>query len=314
MASAVQNEYEPDVVSPPGETLLETLENLGMTQTELAERTGRPLKTVNEIIKGKAAITPETALQLERVLGIPARFWNSRERHYRENLARREEDDRLNRQTEWLDDVPVKELVKLGWIRKCPTVAEQAREVLNFYGVATPETWKELCQGTYYRKEGAVKENPAALVAWLRRGEQEARQIDCRPYDGKRFRALLPRLRESTTIAGPIILVQELQKVCAECGVAVVFISEIPGTRGTRLSGAARWLGPDKGLIQLSLRPGINERIWFTFFHEAGHLLLHGRRGLFVDDQVGEGDDSREAEASNFARNLLTSPLDVQHR
>ena len=79
--------YSPDYAVPPGDTLLEVLESLGITQAELAERTGRPTKTINEIGKGKAAITPETALQLERVLGVPARFWNNRERQYREHLT-----------------------------------------------------------------------------------------------------------------------------------------------------------------------------------------------------------------------------------
>ena len=83
MSNVIQNQYTPDYVSPPGETLQEVLEERGMSQAELAERTGRPKKTINEIINGKAAITPETALQLERVLGIPASFWNNRERRYR---------------------------------------------------------------------------------------------------------------------------------------------------------------------------------------------------------------------------------------
>jgi HTH-type transcriptional regulator/antitoxin HigA len=83
----VKNEYTPEEVSPPGETLAETLEAIGMTQAELARRTGRPLETINEIILGKTAITAETALQLERVLNVPAAFWNNREAQYREALC-----------------------------------------------------------------------------------------------------------------------------------------------------------------------------------------------------------------------------------
>jgi HTH-type transcriptional regulator/antitoxin HigA len=82
------NNFKPNYAVPPGETLRETLESLGMTQSVLAERTGLPKKTINEIIKGKAAITPETAIQLDIVLGIPASFWNNLERNYRETLAR----------------------------------------------------------------------------------------------------------------------------------------------------------------------------------------------------------------------------------
>ena len=88
-----KNQYCPDEVSPPGETLLEVLEERGITPAELAERTGQPREIINSIIKGRAAITPETALQFERVLGSPASFWNARETKYREFLAKRNETD-----------------------------------------------------------------------------------------------------------------------------------------------------------------------------------------------------------------------------
>ena len=84
-----RNEYEPDVISPPGVTLLDLLDERGMSQADLALRTGRPLKTINEIVKGKAAIAPDTATQLERVFGVPASFWNNREVQYRKSVARR---------------------------------------------------------------------------------------------------------------------------------------------------------------------------------------------------------------------------------
>lgn len=88
MGKKIQNQYIPDTVSPPGETLLDTIEALSMTQANLAEWTGRSKKRINEIIKGKTPITPKMAVDLERVLGVPASFWNNRERNYRENLAR----------------------------------------------------------------------------------------------------------------------------------------------------------------------------------------------------------------------------------
>ena len=88
MTNVPKNEYYPDYVSHPGETLLETLEATGMSRTELAERMGYPIKTINEVIKGKAAITPEIALQLEQVLSVSASFWLKREQHYRESLVR----------------------------------------------------------------------------------------------------------------------------------------------------------------------------------------------------------------------------------
>jgi addiction module HigA family antidote len=82
-------------VTPPGITILENIKALSMTQVDLAERMDRPLKTIDEIIKGKAVITPETAVQLERVIGIPAHFWLTRDARYREYLFRKREQREL---------------------------------------------------------------------------------------------------------------------------------------------------------------------------------------------------------------------------
>src|SRR5688500_5038353 len=116
-----RNEYRPDFVAPPGDTLAETLEMHGMTQAALAERMGRPKKTISEIVNGKAELTVETALQLERVLGVSADFWVALERNYRAWLAREAESERLVKETSWLKKFPVKEMVRLGWLRAQPT-------------------------------------------------------------------------------------------------------------------------------------------------------------------------------------------------
>lgn len=77
-----------DLAIPPGETLAEELEARGMTQKELATQMKRPPQVVNEIVRAKKAITPETALDLERVLGVSAHFWLGLEADYQLTLAR----------------------------------------------------------------------------------------------------------------------------------------------------------------------------------------------------------------------------------
>src|SRR5216683_2170005 len=99
MVDTTQNGFQHDWFVAPGEHLLETLEALNMPQTELAKRMGRPVKTINEIIQAKTAITSETALQLEQVLGVPASFWLSSEQGYREALARLAQKESLK---EWI--------------------------------------------------------------------------------------------------------------------------------------------------------------------------------------------------------------------
>src|SRR6266487_2512420 len=107
-----------------------------MTQAELAERMGRPLKTINEIVAGKAAITSDSALQLEKVLGVPASFWTNHERIYRDTLARRREKEQLEQQLGWLKAMPVKEMARAGWIVAADEPVAQLRIVLSFFGVA----------------------------------------------------------------------------------------------------------------------------------------------------------------------------------
>jgi len=307
MAKATKNAFRPNYAVPPGETLRETLQSLGMTQAELAKRTGRPKKTINEIIKGKAAITADTALQLERVLGVPASFWNNLERNYQETLARLREEDQLQSQIKWLKRFPIPALVKKGWIPKMSSDVEKIQALLNFFGVAGINEWKSMWEGpdAAYRKSLAFQSNPAAVAAWLRKGEIEAQKIECKPFKKSAFRKALIRIK-ALTVEPPEVFEPEMRKLCAEAGVAVVFVPELPGTH---LYGATRWLRPTKALIQLSLRGKTDDHLWFTFFHEAGHILLHEKRDVFIEAK-GEGCGAmvgagKEQEANQFAQEFL---------
>jgi HTH-type transcriptional regulator/antitoxin HigA len=301
-------EYTPDYAVPPGETLLETIEVLGMSQAELATRTGRPLKTINEIIKGKASITPETALQLERVLRVPAKFWSSLERSYRETLARQEEQDRLKGQEAWLRKIPFRAMIKMGWIRSHKDKVQQIKEVLGFFGVASPEQWEALwkVERINFRQSAVFQSDPGAVSAWLRKGELDAHQIDCRPYNETQFLEALRYIR-ALTKEPPKIFQPEVMRICADAGVAVVFVPELPKLR---VSGATRWLSPKKALIQLSLRYKTDDHLWFAFFHEGCHVLKHGKREVFLEDDGP--DDAKEQEANRFAANIVIPPADYR--
>lgn len=308
MSKKVNNEFIPDYAVPPGETLLETISAIGMSQAELAIRMGRPKKTINEIIKGKAEITPETALQLERVLGIPAHFWNNLERNYREVLARIKEYTKLQKQIEWLGQFPVKALIKKRWIKKYNDKTLQLQELLNFFGVASPEQWQKKWFGlkVAYRRSPAFQSDPGAVSAWLRMGELLAQKIRCNPYDANKFKSVLSDILK-LTVDPPEIFQSEMERLCADAGVAVVFVPELPRIR---TSGATWWMNPKKAVIQLSLRYKTDDQLWFSFFHEAGHILLHGKKEVFIEGD--NYDNDKEEEANRFASNILIPERDLQ--
>jgi HTH-type transcriptional regulator / antitoxin HigA len=288
-----QNEYHPDSVSSPGETLLETLETIDMSQVELAKRMGRPVKTINEIIQKKTAITVETALQLEHVLHIPASFWLKREQHYRESLARLAEEQRLAGWVAWLQQFPIQEMVRRGWIPSCTTESQQVLAVLRFFGVASPEAWQDVWEYKIgmYRKATTLESGFGAVTAWLRSGEIAAQKIETVPYQAGAFRDVLKRMRALTM--NPVSSFQEeLVRLCASAGVAVVFVRELPEIR---IYGATQWLTSSKALLQLNLCDQTNDRIWFTFFHEADHILHHRKRQVFLEIEQKEKKVAEEA-------------------
>jgi HTH-type transcriptional regulator / antitoxin HigA len=298
---------EPDYAIPPGETLRDRLADLGMSQAELATRTGLSTKHVNQILQGVAHISADTAQRLEPVTGIPARLWNRLEADYRSTLARLQQRDNLAAGVGWLNEVPVKQLVDRQVLPEEPSdKVSRIQQLLAFFGVATIEAWRDLWLKPVaaFRQSRAFKAKPGAVAAWLRLGELAAQNVACAPYDAGKLRAILPRLR-ALTVERPEVFEPAIRRLCAEAGVVVVFTREITGAR---VSGAMRWLTPTKALVQLSLRYKTDDQFWFTFFHELAHVLLHGKKDVWIEDDAPDSasmDDPREQEANRFAAEQL---------
>lgn len=298
--------FAPDYAFHPGETLGETLEELGMSQAELADRTGRPLKTINEIIQGKTAITADTALQLERATGVPSSFWNNAQRNYEAACARTAETRDLERGLKWLKSFPLKPLLKLGWIEEVEDEVGQLRALLSFFGVAGVAEWKALWQKpeVAFRKSLAFEAHPMAVASWLREGERRAQKTETKPYDKNCFVHALLAIRKLTT-EEPEDFEPKMKRLCADGGVAVIFVPEVTGTRAY---GATRWITPEKAVLQLSLRGKWEDLLWFTFFHEAAHILKHGKKNVFIEAPEGTSDAAirqKEEEANLFAADFL---------
>jgi len=219
MANELIDEYSPESVTHPGVTLEEVLEERNMTQAELAERTGRPKKTINEILKGKANITAETALQLERVLGIPAPFWVNRQSRHDESVARVKEAQKLASYLPWLESFPcVSDMTKKGWLpqRKNPVLRLDA--LLAFFGVNSPVEWDAVWGKpnlkAALRDSTAYKTNRYALAAYLRRAEMIAAAAECKPYSKTRFRDALESIRAKIAHP-PENAAEEMRALCA---------------------------------------------------------------------------------------------------
>lgn len=292
--------YEPDYAVVPGETLKETIESLNMTQKDLAVRTGLTEQTIIRIFKGEQPITYETANKLELVTGVPARFWNNLESNYREQLAKINEKAKLEKDIEWLDTIEYKELIKRGIIEKYSDKYLMLKQILAFFGVSSVDSWKKI----WTKPEVAAKRslafdaNLGAASIWIRIGELESNKINCAPYDKKKFQKALNKIRDlinvNVEVSTPL-----MKQLCAESGVALVFVPEI---KKVPWNGATKWLNSEKALIVLNLRGKSEDKFWFSFFHEAGHVLHDNKKRLYVADN---SKDPAEIKADEFAAEFL---------
>jgi Zn-dependent peptidase ImmA (M78 family) len=130
-------------------------------------------------------------------------------------------------------------------------------------------------------------------------GELQAHAIDCRPYDKNQFKNALNVIRQMT-VKAPDDFIPEIVRLCADAGVAVVFVQEM---KKVPWHGATKWLSPSKAMILLNLRGKSEDQFWFSFFHEAGHVLNDGKKDVYIND--GKSDSLVEQKADAFAADIL---------
>ncbi len=301
-------EFSPDWVSAPGDTIADILRERHVTESEFAKEIGQTIEYVRDLLRGHATITIGVARSLEKVLGASVEFWMSRDFQYRDDIARLNPIDE-----EWLAELPVGDMIRFGWLAPVPHPSEEIASCLRFFNVPDTQAWRQtyasIAEQFAFRTSRSFDSRPGAVAAWLRRGEIESETIACEPWNPAGFEELLSGIRQLTRQKSPIRFVPRLQSICASAGVAVTIVR---APSGCRASGATRFLSQQKALLLLSFRYLSEDQFWFAFFHEAGHLLLHGEKlqgeGKFFLEGIEGPSSQEEEEANGFAGRILVPP------
>lgn len=291
----------PNYVVPTGDYIAEWMDDAEINQAELARRLGASRKHVSELVSGKAPLSHEVALDLERVTGVPARLWNQYESGYRSDLARLAETDDLVSQYSEAARFPLPYLRKFGYITAgARDHAETVRQLLEILGVADLSAfWTTWRTGSIaYRRTAVARDDVPKIATWLALAERDARSHDLTPeFDRAGLESVLPALRSMTADDDPLAAVKDAIERLRSVGVTLCFVPAVPGLG---IHGATRWIG-GRPLIQLSLLWKTDDQLWFTLFHELAHVLLHGDKELYL-----EGDATHaETEANAWASDLL---------
>lgn len=296
--------YEPDYAVHPGEYLEEVLEARNIKKNDLAERLGVSEKHISQIINKQALINADLAVKLEKTLGVSANIWSNMSAEYELFIAREKESTQLNQELEWVSNFPLKDLKKLNILPETRDKKILLERLLKFFQIPDPGKFNDYYNtllAVNFRKSKAFSDNKYHILSWIRAGEISAETISTKIYDKDSFKNNLNKIRE-LTVKSPEEFESKMVGLCADAGVAVVFVPEFDKTH---LSGITRWLNPEKALIIMSLRYKTNDHFWFTFFHEAGHILLHGKKQIFIDEMKPVNKDEQEKEADHFAENIL---------
>lgn len=297
---STKSEFQPKWACPPGATIAEVLHTRGISVEEFASLIEEGMEYADNLLDGRATITLRVAKRLEQVLGASTQFWMARDAQYRDDAARLRTEGR-----DWLRALPLGDMIKFRWLETPPRPSDELDACLRFFGVATLPEWHQrydrLVSAVAFRTSPAFDSSPFAVAAWLRKGELEAESIDCREWDPQSFRASLDDIRKLTLIREPAEFLPQLRELCSASGVALQVVRT---PTGCRASGATLFPTPNKPLLLLSFRYLSDDQFWFTFFHEAGHLLLHGNHEVFLEG-MQTLDERLEAEANAFAEDVL---------
>lgn len=295
-----KNEYIAPIAIPPGETLQDIIDSLNMSQAELAVRTGMSKKVINEIIKGKAPITPETAIKLEYVLGSPASFWNNLQVNYEDTLARVAAQEKMEEELGIATQIPYREMVNNGWVKSAATMQEKIINLRSLLKVSSLSNIENaLCVNLRCSMHGTT--SIYALAAWIQICTNKAYEINTEPYDAAKLKAYLPNIKE-LSLEEPEVFIPKLKQIFSSCG--VVFIVS-PHFSNTKIHGVTKWLTPDKAMIALTLRLKFADIFWFSLFHEIGHVLQHKTTQVFINQDNISKKSPNEEQADKFASEAL---------
>lgn len=285
------NDRTPAEVFSPGEFLKEELDQRGWSQQELADILDRPPRLISEIVGGKRAITPETAVGLSKALGSSAEYWMNLESQYQLSRVKIETDS-VARRARLYATFPVRELLRKGWVAASDDLSVLEKRFCEFFHIPNISAKPSLAHAP--KKTAAGSEPTVEQIAWLSRVHALAGDTQLPRYSEKKLTACIEALKPLR--AAPEF-VSKVPALLAEAGVQLICVEPIAGSK---IDGACSWLGT-KPVVGMTLRFDRIDNFWFVLRHELEHVLRgDGKEEVVLDTEIGE-DAERQSKAESAA-------------
>lgn len=290
------------IATPPGATIKEQLNNRGMSQKEFAARMDMSEKHISRLIHGDVQLTPETAVRLEIVLGVPAKFWNNLEAIYREKIIKAASENAMDADIEVAKQFPYSEMAKFGWVPETGDVKDKVAYLRKYFEVVELSLLEnEQITRIACRRLAITAKSDLALMAWAQEAKIKARDIQTAPINVKGLIAAMPVMRKMTVLK-PKEFCPKIKRYLADCGIALVFL---PHLKGSFLQGAS-FIDGNKIVVGLTARGKDADKFWFRLFHELAHIVL-GHVG-----QPNGTSDADEKAADKWSSDILITSDDFE--
>lgn len=299
---------EPNWASPPGATIARVIKSREMDPAEFADAVGLKAHEFDELLHGKLRLSEKLAEALAEQLGSTARFWLARDKDYLKELARIGAAD-VTAIDQWAQSMPVASMRRFGWL-PVDSRAKMARNnaLLSFFDCKSIQDWGQRYSAgvgaVAFRTSLAFASDGMATLVWLRAGEAQLAPRPNAHFDRDEFKRILPSLKRLSAFKRPATILQRLREACAVVGVS---ITTARAPDGCRASGASWFDANGRPVIHLSFRHLSEDHFWFTFFHEAAHIILHGQTHIDGEgvEVMGADNEAQEDEANAYAQEIL---------
>lgn len=298
----MDTKYKPYYNIGPGPFIKEELEARNWRQEDLAAIIGMSLKSVNQLVKNKQAITVESAQLLSKAFGQSAQFWLNLDANYRLRLKQDEKrTSRVGILAKIYNYMPIKEMVKKGWIKEYCDPDGLTEQIKSFWEMQSLEFgWLDEIALPNLRKSPAYKQfNLHYAYAWFNMAKKCATIYPSCVYNQNRLCEIVDNFSAYTLDPKGI---KHFLKDLNSTGIKFFVLSHL---QKTYLDGAA-FRDNGNPVIVYTMRYDRVDNYWFTVAHEIAHILLHikNRNDYFVDD-LDAITTKQEKEASECALKMI---------
>lgn len=298
MQSTHANEEAPTWASSPGRTIRRALGERATTEG-LSKLLGCTPEVASQLLSGDPVAVKNHATQLAATVGGTRSFWAKRATEYTSQLESPSYKERLAR---WHASFPAASISKLGW--SGPNDVTTPEGALQYFGAENLDIChaklSKLTDTATLRTSNRLTSKALGLAAWLFEGTRRAEAIPTSPWSERRFIDAIGQIRTLTRTRTPATFLPKLTNICASAGVAFVLLRAIPECKA---SGATLRISDSKRLLLLSARFLADDQFWFSFFHEAAHLILHQNEST-IDHAKAELTEA-EREANELAASMM---------